>query len=111
MKADTYSKAMKIIQRHSDVTLFTEEVLSQVDEEPNLCSELEQVWTCYNRNIKDVADACNTSVRQVGIRFIIPERTYESWGQAPEKKSHREPSKYLLMMLQECLGLMPEIEM
>lgn len=50
------------------------------------------------KNIKEIAAEHNLSVRQLGIRYGIPQRTIEDWS-----AERRKPPEYVINLLKKCL--------
>lgn len=63
------------------------------------------VWEAAHRNMKDIVAATSGSLTVIANKFNIPYDTAQKW-----YSGTREPAAYILMMLQELLGLLPEIE-
>lgn len=64
-------------------------------------NDLVTIWTAAHRDINDIAKALGMSVRQLGLRHAIPERTRTSWGWGD-----RKPTPFILMLIQEAEGLL-----
>lgn len=62
---------------------------------------LGQIWDACHRSVKQIASAAGLSQRKLAERFCIPYRTVENWGSGVNV-----PSAYVLLMMQECLGLL-----
>ena len=62
---------------------------------------LSQLWDACHRSIKEIAAAAGLSQRKLAERFCIPYRTVENWGSGVTAPPH-----YILLMMQECLGLL-----
>lgn len=60
-----------------------------------------QIWDACHRTVKDIAADAGLSLRKLAERFCIPYRTMEDWG-----ADKRTPPVYVLLMMQECLGLL-----
>lgn len=67
----------------------------------NRLEKLSQIWDACHRSYKDIATATGVSNRKLAERFLIPYRTAEDW--AAER---RHPPLYVLLAIQECLGLL-----
>lgn len=63
-------------------------------------SQLQAIYTAAHRSVKDIARESGMSVRQIALHFGIPQRTVENWSAGT-----REAPLYVLMMIQELLGL------
>ena len=64
---------------------------------------LEKAWDATHRSVKEIAAAAGLSQRALARRFLIGYRTMEEWGRG----NNRCPL-YVRLMMQECLGLLPE---
>lgn len=62
--------------------------------------ELRVLWECCHREIKEIAHLSGLSVRRLAISFGIPIRTIENWA-----SGRSSAPVYILLMIQECLGL------
>lgn len=62
--------------------------------------QIGKVWDAANRSIMEIAEAAGLSHRKLAERFGIPYRTVENWC-----SGNRTPPDYVLLMMQECLGL------
>jgi len=62
---------------------------------------LGQIYDATHRTIKDIAEACGTSVRQLALRYAIPRRTTENWSRWPDTAP-----LHALLMIQQCEGLL-----
>lgn len=62
--------------------------------------ELTAIYEATHRGIKDIAGLVGISVRQLAFRFGIPQRSAENWATGCS-----ECPTYVMLMLQECLGL------
>lgn len=97
---------------YSDVDAYVSEMaLSSLwddteasDIPPERIEALRLIFEAAHRNIKDIASAAGTSVRSLAAMFNIPYRTVEDWA-----ANKRTPPMYVLLMMQEILGLLPEI--
>ena len=63
--------------------------------------ELSEFWDACHRGFKDIAVAAGMSCRKLAEHFAIPYRTAENWS-----AGIRECPQYVLLMMQECLGLL-----
>ena len=66
---------------------------------------LDQIFRAVKRNAKDIAVAAGMSARSLAAAYNIPRRTMENW-----TAGVTEPPLYVLLMLQELLGLLPRID-
>lgn len=114
MKYKVYNLALSEVANYTDRDAFVSDIaLSSIwrdDESADIPAErlddLGKVWDAAHRTVKDIAATAGISVRQLACRFSIPYRTMENWS-----AGSREAPTYLLLMMQEALGLMPKIEM
>lgn len=65
---------------------------------------LSQLWDAYHRSVKEIAAAAGLSQRKLAEHFYIPYRTIENWSTGVNV-----PPAYVLLMMQECLGLLRRI--
>lgn len=63
--------------------------------------QLGQIWDACHRTVKEIAAGAGMSCRQLADRFCIPQRTIEGW-----YMGKRKAPPYILLMMQECLGLL-----
>ncbi len=74
-------------------------------ESPDIPAErlkaLGEIWDACHRSFKDIAAAAGMSNRKLAERFLIPYRTAENWS-----TGQRVPPLYVLLAMQECLGLL-----
>lgn len=116
MNYKAYNLALREVANYTDRDAFVSDLaLSSIwgdDESADIPAErlddIGKVWDAANRGIKDIAAAKGVSVRRLASRFGIPLRTAEAW--ASSSASGRTAPAYLMLMMQECLGLLPEIE-
>jgi hypothetical protein len=96
-------------QNYSNRDAYINDIVSAIWEKSEISAQrIKDVGTAYDaqkRTAKDIAIASGMSARKLAERFSIPYRTMENWcgGQ-------RVAPQYVLLMMQECLGLLPEIE-
>ena len=69
---------------------------------PDRIDLLGSIYDAAHRSVRDIAAAAGLSHRKLAERFCIPYRTMENWcgGQS-------SCPSYILLMMQECLGLLP----
>ncbi len=58
-------------------------------------------------DIRQLASAAGISMRRLALRFGIPTRTVECWAAPEGSPNHRDCPPYVLLLIAECLGLMP----
>ena len=62
---------------------------------------LGQIWDAAHRTIRDIAAVRGTSVRQLAMRYAIPQRTAENWAAGTA-----EPPVYVLLLIQQAEGML-----
>lgn len=116
MNYKIYNFALSEVANYTDRDAFVSDLAlsyiwgdaeDAVDIPPERIDELGMIWDAYHRTVKDIAGGAGMSVRQLSVRFGIPQRTMESW--ASNSASGRSAPTYVMLMMQEAIGLLPEI--
>ena len=64
-----------------------------------------QIWDAVHRTAKDIVRDSGHTMASLSKRFGIPYRTLQNWCSGV-----RVAPDYVLMMMQECLGMLPDIK-
>lgn len=109
MTAKQYAFCMNEMTNYTDPTAFVSDLaLSSVwgdDETAEIPSErvgeLFSLWVAAHRSIDEVAALVGKTPRYLAQDFNIPLRSAHHWA-----AGEREAPGYVLMMIQECLGVL-----
>jgi DNA-binding transcriptional regulator YiaG len=93
---------------NTEYTVFVDAALNASEErelwsqflDVDLC-DIEEIYKAAHRTIKEIAAAAGMSLRQLGLHFAIPRRTIGDWS-----TGKRTPPPYVLLLMQEALGLL-----
>ena len=67
---------------------------------PDLVDRLGSIWDAAHRSVSDIRSAVHMTQSAFAQRFCMPLRTVENWC-----RGVNTPPPYVLLMMQECLGL------
>lgn len=100
-----YDELLKMAQKYDDISLFVSEALNselwnKYDVDKSCRDEwLKQMYIAVHRSVPEIIKECKLSQGKLAKTFGIPKRTIENWCNiAP-------PPIYVLLMMQECLGI------
>ncbi len=71
------------------------------EDDPPPLEALRCLWKAAHRNVRAIAKDGGISMRALAERFGVPYRTVEDWA-----AGKRTPPAYVLLMMQELLGLL-----
>ena len=64
-----------------------------------------QIWDAVHRTAKDIVRDSGHTMASLSKRFGIPYRTMQDWCAGV-----RVPPDYVLIMMQQCLGMLPDVD-
>ncbi len=103
--ANLYNELFKLVIKSNDIDTFVRDAL-QLDlwekcdvDKTGQEAYLKQMYIAANRTVSDIIKECGLSQVRLGKTFGISRRTIENWC------SISPPPVYILLMMQECLGI------
>lgn len=114
MTTEQYSFCLYEVKNYTDRDAYISDIAlssiwgdSQEDDIPyDRLIDIGQIWDAYNRSVPQIAAAAGLSQRKLAERFGIPYRTVENWC-----GGKNACPAYVRMMMQECLGMLPDIKL